>query len=281
MKPFKPARTAAAWIAFALIFLTCSCKGEKTSDAGTEPADSTGDTLTIDSLNIDSIAAPPRAADGLFDDFIFSYMRSAKFQKSRTKFPLPFITDGKDFPIEADKWHYDPLYSKQDIYTIIFDSPSSIKAEKDTSLCRVDVEWVYLRQHRVKVYHFEKQEGQWMLTSIVNQALAQHENADFYEFYHRFSTDNDFQNSHILNPFHFKTYDSDSFQDIDGLLDVNQWPDFRPELPKGVITNINYGQSYGNKNRRVLMICSQSGGMGCSLTFKRGRTSWMLESLEN
>ena len=111
--------------------------------------------------------------------------------------------------------------------------------------------------------------------------MADNVNSDFYRFYHRFSRSLQFQLAHIADPFAFKTYDSDNFQTIEGVLDAAQWPDYRPELPKGTITNINYGQAYGNARRRVLMICSQSGGMGCSLVFVRKGSTWMLESLEN
>lgn len=281
MKSFSSAYiiSTMSFIGIASLFVACS--GNKQSDGEVVTNDSVADSLTVDSTAADTLLSPPKAADGLFDDFIFSFMRSAKFQKKRVAFPLSHIVDGKRNLVEDKKWTYTPLYSKQDVYTVIFDSPQSIQAEKDTSLKHVEVECVYLSKHRIKEYKFDKTDGQWMLTSIVEEALHLHDNSDFYEFYHRFSKDENYQLRHVAGTIRFKTYDSDSFQDIDGWLSREQWPDFRPQLPQNVITNINYGQSYKDNNRRVLMICSQSGGMGCSLTFKRNSKGWMLEKLEN
>lgn len=265
--------------AIAVVLLLASCK--KTTPAPTEK------TLAADSAPAvqDSAAADtdkvPEAADGLFDDFIYSFMRKPQFQASRVVFPLPYIKDGATAPVEKAQWKFERLYVRQDVYTMIFDNAKSIAAEKDTSLNHVVVEWVYLTKRRVKQYVFDKLGGKWMLARIEEHNMSQNINSDFYEFYARFSADKSFQNKHIENPFHFKTYDYDNYQSVEGVLDVEQWPDYRPALPKGTITNVNYGQSYGNARQRVLVICSQSGGMGCSLTFVRKGKTWMLKRLEN
>lgn len=260
-----------------LLYASCT-SGKPQKDVAEE-----SDTLVavIDSDAADSMPNPPKAADGLFDDFIYSFMRNKRFQFERIKFPLSNVIDGENHPIAKDVWKFDQLYEKQDVYTLVFDNLKSIKAEKDTSLRHVVFEWVYLTQRRVKQYIFDKTNGQWFLTGLETHDMSKNINSDFYEFYAKFSSSHKFQSTHILNPFHFKTYDYENFQSIDGLLDVNQWPDFRPKLPSGTITNINYGQSYGNNRRRVLMVCSQSGGMGCSLTFIRKGNTWMLERLDN
>lgn len=268
------------FLCYVLVVLSIvACQKNKPVDPVTAKVDSVA-TKTIKEVG-DSIPDPPKAADGLFDDFIYSYMRIPRFQRERTVFPLPNIVDGVNHPIAKNDWKTDHLYMKQDVYTMIFDNARSIKAEKDTSLHHVTVEWVYLNKKRVKQYLFDKIDGRWMLTSLQNHDFSKNINSDFYEFYARFSSDMAFQRKHVCNPFKFKTYDYENFQNIEGLLDVVQWPDYRPSLPKGTITNINYGQSYGNAKRRVLMICSQSGGMGCSLTFIRKNRTLMLERLEN
>jgi len=265
---------------FSLLVLSLvSCRKGK-SDAPPSRLIVQSDSLLPDA-SADSVAAPPKAADGLFDDFIYSFMRNKRFQRQRIQFPLTNVVDGTDKPITKEQWTYDPLYVKQDVYTTIFDSEKSTRAQKDTSLRHVEVEWVYLNRRRVKQYIFNKVQGEWMLTALNTHAFAENVNSDFYAFYRRFATETAFQNAHIANPFHFKTYDSDNFQTIEGVMDASQWPDYRPELPHGTITNINYGQTYGNARRRVLMICSQSGGMGCSLTFVRSGKTWLLEKLVN
>lgn len=266
---------------YVLLFVVvlASCKGGKVSD----PVEKQKPCVEsdTDSTAADSLPLPPKAADGLFDDFIYSYMRVRRFQLERTVFPLPNYVDGQNRPIAKSAWKFDPMYKNLDVYTLIFDSSRSIKAEKDTSLRHVVFEWAYLEKHRVKQYVFDKVDGQWRLTRLESHDMNRNVNSDFYNFYRRFSVDKKFQKSHIKEPFAFKTYDYENFQSIEGLLDVEQWPDYRPKLPSGTITNINYGQSYANSRRRVLMICSQSGGMGCSLTFERYGKDWRLVRLEN
>lgn len=263
------------------LLLFAACKSDK-AETGAAAAEADTVRAEADTIPADSVVAdPPRAADGLFDDFVYSFMHNARFQRERVVFPLHNYTDGKDAPIAEKDWRFDRLYSRQDVYTLIFDSERSVKAEKDTSLRHVVVEWVYLDKRRVKQYVFDKLDGLWKLTAIERHALEKNVNADFYDFYARFSTSPSYQAAHIRNPFSFKTYDSDGFQTIEGVLDVEQWPDYCPALPAHTITNINYGQSYGDKRRRVLMICSQSGGMGCLLVFERTGNSWRLTRLEN
>lgn len=263
----------------AVVLMLAACGGSKVSDPQVERAD----TVTADSSQQmeASDSEPPYAADGLFDDFVYSYMANRAFQLERTDFPLPNRVDGKNHPIARKDWKHDWLYKNQDVYTMILDGEQSLHAEKDTAVKQVTVEWVYLDQKRVKQYLFKKRQGQWHLTGLDSHSLRRNENSDFYHFYRQFSSDPAYQLKHIENPFRFKTYDYDNFQNLEGLLDVNQWQDFKPVLPQRVITNINYGQSYANSPQRVLMICSLSGGMGCSLTFTHKKGTWMLESLEN
>lgn len=262
-----------------VLFLLVACQKTKSEAPHAPAADSTE--VVVDSPQQDSIPEPPKAADGLFDDFIYSFMRSPRFQLSRTDFPLPHSIDGTNHLIERSAWKHDRLYSLQETYTVIFDNAKQIKAEKDTSIHHVIVEWVNLDRKRVKQYLFNKVQGQWRLTGLESHGLKHNVNSDFYSFYDQFSKSTSFQLKHIANPFSFKTYDSDNFQAIEGVLDVAQWPDYRPDLPKGTITNVNYGQNYGNARRRILMVCSPSGGMGSSLTFVRSGKTWMLERLEN
>ena len=177
------------------ILMLCACRGEKTETAETVSVDSVPDSLATDSLGADT-AEPPVAADGLFDDFMYNFMRNRKFQKKRIKFPLENLVDGKNKPIAEGAWKFDPVYVREEVYTMLFDDEKSVTSEKDTSVHHVIVEWVYLDRGRVKQYHFFKEKGQWRL-------------------------------------FRLDTHT------IDGVLDVAQWPDFKPDMPSGRITNIN------------------------------------------
>lgn len=79
------------------ILMLCACRGEKTETAETVSVDSVPDSLATDSLGADT-TEPPVAADGLFDDFMYNFMRNRKFQKKRIKFPLENLVDGKTNP---------------------------------------------------------------------------------------------------------------------------------------------------------------------------------------
>ncbi len=267
-------------ISLLALLLAASCKSDKAAPTAEEKKDTVvvaSDTLPSDATTI----TPPKKADGLFDDFVYSFMRNPKFQAKRIKFPLSVNDHGKQSYIEAKAWRYDKMYLRNDVYTIIFDSEESVKAEKDTSLDSVAVEWVYLKRREVKQFRFHRLQGEWFLTEIVKHALSENINSDFYLFYDKFTSDPAFQLRHVNSTVSFKTFDEDNFEPIEGVLDAQQWPDFRPELPHGTITNINYGQHYGNGNRRVLMVCTPSGGMGCSLTFQRKKSGWTLMKLVN
>lgn len=264
---------------FILFFSCIACTSHKVSDPS--PQSDSIDVALEDSDASDSMTNPPRAADGLFDDFIYSFMRNPRFQRKRIDFPLKQMVDGRECYTKQSEWKHDGLYVKRNIYTILFDSRKSIRAEKDTSLREVTVELINLKKHRMKNYHFSKKQGQWRLIYTKEEGVEKNVNNDFLRFYGRFATNSDFQARHIVNPFEFKTYDYENFKSLEGLLSVEQWPDFRPELPKNVITNIDYGQRYANSMQRVLMICSQSGGMGCSLFFKKKKGEWYLTRLEN
>lgn len=267
---------------FAGLVLIAACNGNK---VGPEENVAVEDTVMTDSVNVelegDSTEVTPVAVDGLFDDFVYSFMHNRKFQMQRIVFPLPNVVDGKDRPIGREQWKFDQLYAHQDVYTMLFDSEKTLFQEKDSTVHRVTVEWVYLTTGRVKQYQFNKENGIWRLTGLDTHALDNNINRDFFTFYRDFSSNTDFQIAHIENPFSFKTYDSDTFQEIEGVLDVAQWRDFAPEMPSGVITNINYGQRYAANGRRVLVITSPSAGMSCSLSFekKKGK-EWMLVGME-
>ena len=132
------------------ILMLCACRGEKTETAETVSVDSVPDSLATDSLGADT-AEPPVAADGLFDDFMYNFMRNRKFQKKRIKFPLENLVDGKNKPIAEGAWKFDPVYVREEVYTMLFDDEKSVTSEKDTSVHHVIVEWVYLDRGRVKL----------------------------------------------------------------------------------------------------------------------------------
>lgn len=229
----------------------------------------------------DSVPPPPKAADGLFDDFIYSFMKSKSFQLKRTDFPLTYVKDGRKTDILKKEWRHERLYSREDLYLVILSGRNQKAVEKDTALKHVVIEQINLDEGRTKHFVFNKHRGEWRLTALAEHRLSEDRNSDFLTFYKKFSASPDFQLHHVAPTFTFKTYDSDNFQDLEGTLDREQWLDFRPDLPSGTITNINYGQDYANSRQRIVMFCSPSGGMGSTLTFVKQGEEWMLTVLDN
>lgn len=265
-----------------LILLATSLVGCKKQPSDPITVNHSTDTVRNDTtIAQDSVPTPPKAADGLFDDFVYSFIKSKSFQLKRTVFPLPYEIDGRLTTISRTEWKHERLHSKEDLYFVILSGAKQIAVEKDTALKRVVIERINLDKERTKHFVFEKQNGEWRLIRLVEHGLSDDVNSDFLTFYKLFESSQSYQMQHIGATFMFKTYDSDNFQDIEGLLERSQWPDFRPDLPGGVITNINYGQNYADSNHRIVMICSPSGGMGCQLTFVKKGEEWMMTRLEN
>ena len=74
-------------LACALFSFSCTRKGQQPAEE--TPADSVmADTLETESENDSVTVAPSKKADGLFDDFIFVFMKNKAFQRERIKFPL-------------------------------------------------------------------------------------------------------------------------------------------------------------------------------------------------
>ena len=268
-----------AWFFIAMIALQ-ACRKEAPAAVEATPLNDSISEMVSDS---DTIVedAPPAAADGLFADFIYDFMRRQQFQLSRVAFPLPVKKDGKEERIAREAWKFDHLYAHQDIYTITYDNPKSLQADKDTTLTHVTVEMIQFKLGKVRQYIFNKKRGQWMLTAIDEHALSSTTDKDFLAFYQKFATNTDYQHAHIKNPFEFKTYDYDSFQELEGILDAAQWVDYRPDMPTSLMANIRYGEAQPQSKFRALAIISISAGMGCTMEFHRQSKGWMLTRLEN
>lgn len=248
----------------------------------TEVADA--DTVPADSVVTDSVeteADPPSAADERFDDFIYDFMRNERFQRKHVAFPLPVVTDGQSRRVSAAEWRHDRLFSQSDVYAMLLRGDRRAGLEADTAVGRAAVEWIYLETLRVKRYEFLRRQGRWMLTSIDAHALREDEDLSFFRFYHRFVTDSLYQRRHVHNPLPFRTYDYDEFQQIDGVLDVDQWFAFQPTLPAEAVPCVRYGEPGPDSPLRVFVISSRSTEMKCFLRFRRTGSEWQLIRFEN
>ena len=262
---------------------TTGCTDKKPVTADTTAVDSSriADTTTVDTMNqLISEQPMPKAADELFDDFIFNFAANRKLQMSRIKFPLK-VVDGENVAyLKKQQWQMEHFFMEQGYYTLIFDNAKQMDVVKDTSINNVVIEKVYLTDGKVQKYMFDRLGGKWMLTSVQTNAMVHNTNASFLAFYQRFATDQDFQIESLNNPVMFTGPDpDDDFSTMTGEIAPETWPAFAPELPSGFIYNIMYGQKYSEGNQKIFVMRGIANGMEMELTFKRLDGKWKLTSL--
>lgn len=259
---------------------TAGCTGKNNSDADTAGIDST-DTTAADTLEQLITEQPmPKAADELFDDFIFNFAANRKLQFKRIKFPLRVVNGKSEKMVVKSQWKMEHFFMNQGYYTLIFDNRRQMKIVKDTSINHVVVEKIYLKRKKVKQYIFNRINGEWNLVEVNTGAMYQNNNASFLDFYQKFATDSAFQTRHLDSPIHFSGPDpDDDFSTMTGDIEPETWPAFAPELPANFIYNIIYGQQYTQSNKKILVMRGIANGMEMELTFVRKGKAWKLTRL--
>lgn len=275
-------------VLLALLTIVCfssvGCTGKKpASDADTLASDTTvADTQAMDSTEKLIEETPmPKAADELFDDFVFNFAANRKLQLSRVHFPLPVYRNEKVVKtIDKKHWKMEHLFMRQDYYTLIFDNQKQMNLVKDTTIDHVVVEKVFYHKKTVQQFLFNRINGQWMMTSINYKPMYSNKNASFLKFYGKFATDSTFQAEHLHNPVKFVGPDpDDDFSTMTGDIEPETWPAFAPKLPSSMIYNIIYGQKYNESNQKIFVIRGIANGLETELTFKRIGGKWMLTKL--
>lgn len=240
------------------------------------------DTQAVDSTEKLIEETPmPKAADELFDDFVFNFAANRKLQMKRVHFPLPVYHNDKLVKtIEKRAWKMEHFFMHQDYYTLILDNQKQMNLVKDTAIDHVVIEKVFYAKKTVQQFLFNRINGEWMMTSINYKPMYSNMNASFLKFYGHFATDSAFQAEHLHNPVKFVGPDpDDDFSTMSGDIESETWPAFAPQLPHGMIYNIIYGQKYAESNQKIFVIRGIANGMETILTFKRVHGKWMLTKL--
>ena len=240
------------------------------------------DTQAVDSTEKLIEETPmPKAADELFDDFVFNFAANRKLQMKRVHFPLPVYHNDKLVKsIGKRAWKMEHFFMHQDYYTLIFDNQKQMNLVKDTAIDHVVIEKVFYAKKKVQQVLFNRINGEWMMTSINYKPMYTNMNASFLKFYGKFATDSAFQAEHLHNPVKFVGPDpDDDFSTMSGDIEPETWPAFAPQLPHGMIYNIIYGQKYAESNQKIFVIRGIANGMETILTFKRVHGKWMLTKL--
>lgn len=270
-----------ALCALGLLMLSCTGnKGQRTdiqADSLAVAADSI-DSVAVDTLEQLIIDTPmPKAADELFDDFLFNFAANKRLQRERVVFPLNVRKKDKDEQIAKERWKMEHFFMRQGYYTLMFNDDQQMRLMKDTSVNRAIVERIQLRKNEVTDYVFRRIRGAWMLLEIRKTTIEDNVNASFLEFYRHFVTDSAFQVKSLNRTVDFVGPDpDDDFGVMEGVITADTWEAFAPKLPSKTIYNIVYGDPQEEGGEKIFIMRGIANGLELELRFKKVGERWLL-----
>ena len=268
-----------------VLLVLASCVGGKSNTATTEEvADSTvvSDSLTaVDSLLAELDNLPmPKAADELFDDFLFNFAANRKLQMERILFPLRMVKGDKVENVDRSHWQMEHFFMRQGYYTELFDNERHMEVVKDTSVNQAVVEKIFFDTQMVSQYDFRRLKGAWMLVEVRKIPIGQSSNASFLPFYHQFASSTEFQLKHLSGEVNFVGPDpDDDFATMEGVITPDTWEAFAPQLPQKMIYNIIYGEARKEGNSKLFVLRGIANGLELEMTFQRANGNWRLTKL--
>ena len=265
----------------AIMLLMFSCTGKKAGQTDEVPTDSVADSTDVavtDTMELLITQTPmPRAADAMFDDFIFNFVANKKLQKERTVFPLRTTEGDKTVNTKEEQWQMERLFMRQGYYTLLFSDEEQMSLMKDTAVSQAIVEKIQLKKNRVVNYRFFRVKGAWMMTSINVTPISENANASFLNFYQKFVTDSVFQLESINETVQFVGPDpDDDFAQMEGVITPDTWEAFAPTLPVKVLYNIVYGKPKAAKKEMIFLMKGVANGLEMELRFKKVGNKWLL-----
>jgi len=218
----------------------------------------------------------PKAADELFNDFVYYFASNEQLQRRRIMFPLKV----NDNMMEEQEWQMDPFFMNAGEYTQIFDAPEQRELANDTTIDKVFIEKIFLSKDSVRQYAFNRDNGRWQMTGIEDLRLKDNPYATFLTFYQEFASDSAFQQKSLKGEIEFSSPDpNDESAMMEGFITPDSWEAFAPELPQDSIYNIVYGEQNGRAKEKIFVICGISNGLEIELTFRQERGKWKLAKL--
>jgi hypothetical protein len=280
------------WVACLCVGL-CACNGQKkhidpfaklTEEIDSISAAAT-DSICVATEEEEAEEALPATADESFADFFYNFALDERLQRARIVFPLPYYKGEEKSTLSEEEWTYDPMFSRDESYTVLFDTPEEMEMEKDTSLVSVKVELIYLQTKQLKRYYFQRTKGIWRLEAIDLSTMPhdEEERENFFDFYARFATDSTFQYHRLRKPLKFVTADpDDEFEILETTIDPDQWSVFQPVLPREYLTNVNYGQvKQTASDTKIIEMKGFGNGFNNTLYFERRHGLWRLVQFED
>ena len=264
-----------------MTLLMFSCTGNKTGQTDETAADSVADSIDVaetDTLELLITETPmPRAADAMFDDFVFNFAANKRLQKERIIFPLRQTEAGQTTQIEKNHWQMEHFFMRQGYYTLLFNNEQQMALMKDTAVSEAVVEKIQLKKDRVTNYLFQRIRGAWMLKGILITPIAENANADFLAFYQKFVTDSAFQVKSLNETVDFVGPDpDDDFNMMEGVITPDTWEAFAPTLPAKVLYNIVYGKPQTSGKEKIFLMRGVANGLELELRFKKVGNQWKL-----
>ena len=261
--------------------LMFSCTGNKAGQADETATDSVADTSEVaetDTLELLITETPmPRAADAMFDDFVFNFAANQRLQKERIIFPLRQTEAGKTTQIEKNHWQMEHFFMRQGYYTLLFNEEKQMALMKDTAVSEAVVEKIQLKKNRVTNYLFQRIRGAWMLKGIQITPIAENANADFLAFYQKFVSDSAYQVKSLNETVEFVGPDpDDDFNMMEGVITPDTWEAFAPTLPAKVLYNIVYGKPQTSGKEKIFLMRGVANGLELELRFKKVGNQWKL-----
>ena len=270
------------WPTLVCILLTFSCTGKQTVADIEDVTDSVAD--SIDSVVTDTLeqlitdTPMPRAADAMFDDFVFNFLANKRLQFERIVFPLRITgADGQITMTEKSQWKMEHFFMRQGYYTLLFGDDDQMSHMKDTAVSEAVVEKIMLRKNEVWEYYFQRIKGAWMMLEVRVTPMESNSNASFLAFYRRFVSDSVFQVKSINETVEFIGPDpDDDFNMMEGVITPDTWEAFAPQLPEKVLYNIIYGKQVPEGNKKIFLMRGVANGLELELRFKRIGNRWLL-----
>ena len=263
------------------LLLMFSCTGNRAGQGGEMTNDSVADstdTMETDTMELLITQTPmPRAADAMFDDFLFNFLANKRLQKERIVFPLRIFEGNKVEQMEERQWQMEHLFMRQGYYTLLFNDEQQMALMKDTAVSEAIVEKILLKKNQVKDYMFRRIRGAWMLCEVRVNPVDQNINASFLKFYQRFASDSAFQVKSLNETVQFVGPDpDDDFNMMEGVITADTWEAFAPKLPAKSIYNVIYGKPQKEGNDKIFLLRGVANGLEVELRFKRAGDKWLL-----
>lgn len=273
------------YVILSLLLLTM-CWTTGCTDKKNDTQDSIIDSLDIDTLDSDTLESlieetpMPKAADELFDDFLFNFAANRKLQYERIDFPLQDDNFGKITTLDRKHWRMERFFMRQGYFTLVVGSRKDLENSKDTKVEHVVIEKVFLTKNCVQQYIFNRVDGLWKMQQVRRESIASNPNGDFYAFYNKFVTDSTFCQQSLAETVDFSGPDpEDDFSRMEGSIFPEQWNMFAPELPKDMIYNIIYGEPGIKGNTRIFVVRGIANGLEAELTFRKTKGGFVLEKI--